>query len=152
MTTARSGIWRGRTASRRTGSSRSSTGITVFLTSWIRTCAFHGARRWAWRTCRAAWVSSGCPTAPRRRRRQARQWSGPGTYIRARIEQYELDKVVHFGRIWRLVYDGVGPNHTGQLHRDPTVPHMNNETPAQLVAHLSHPNGWWRDTAQQLLV
>ncbi len=27
-----------------------------------------------------------------------------------------------------------------------------NETPAQLVAHLSHPNGWWRDTAQQLLV
>ena len=23
---------------------------------------------------------------------------------------------------------------------------------AQLVAHLSHPNGWWRDTAQQLLV
>ena len=32
------------------------------------------------------------------------------------------------------------------------VPRMNNETPAQLVAHLSHPNGWWRDTAQQLLV
>src|SRR4030095_3871128 len=31
-------------------------------------------------------------------------------------------------------------------------PRMLNETPAQLVAHLSHPNGWWRDTAQQLLV
>ena len=29
---------------------------------------------------------------------------------------------------------------------------MNSETPAQLVRHLSHPNGWWRDTAQQLLV
>jgi mono/diheme cytochrome c family protein len=29
---------------------------------------------------------------------------------------------------------------------------MLDETPAQLVAHLSHPNGWWRDTAQQLLV
>jgi mono/diheme cytochrome c family protein len=29
---------------------------------------------------------------------------------------------------------------------------MLNETAAQLVAHLSHPNGWWRDTAQQLLV
>ncbi len=25
-------------------------------------------------------------------------------------------------------------------------------TPAQLVEALSHPNGWWRDTAQQLLV
>ena len=56
---------------------------------------------------------------------QERQWSGPGTYIRARIEQYQIDKVVHFGRIWRLVYDGVGPNHAGQLRRDPTMPRMN---------------------------
>ena len=29
---------------------------------------------------------------------------------------------------------------------------MNSETPAQLVAHLTNPNGWWRDTAQKLLV
>jgi len=29
---------------------------------------------------------------------------------------------------------------------------MYSETPAQLVAHLSHPNGWWRDMAQRLLV
>ena len=29
---------------------------------------------------------------------------------------------------------------------------MYGETPAQLVAHLSHPNGWWRDMAQQTLV
>ena len=29
---------------------------------------------------------------------------------------------------------------------------MIEETPAQLVAHLSDANGWWRDTAQQLLV
>jgi mono/diheme cytochrome c family protein len=29
---------------------------------------------------------------------------------------------------------------------------MYSETPAQLVAHLEHPNGWWRDTAQKLLV
>ncbi len=29
---------------------------------------------------------------------------------------------------------------------------MIDETPAQLVAHLSDVNGWWRDTAQQLLV
>ena len=27
-----------------------------------------------------------------------------------------------------------------------------NATPAQLVEALSHPNGWWRDTAQRLLV
>jgi mono/diheme cytochrome c family protein len=29
---------------------------------------------------------------------------------------------------------------------------MLKETPAQLVAHLAHPNGWWRDNAQKQLV
>jgi mono/diheme cytochrome c family protein len=29
---------------------------------------------------------------------------------------------------------------------------MYSETPAQLIAHFSHPNGWWRDTAQRLLI
>jgi mono/diheme cytochrome c family protein len=29
---------------------------------------------------------------------------------------------------------------------------MLDQRPAQLVAHLAHPNGWWRDTAQQLIV
>jgi mono/diheme cytochrome c family protein len=75
---------------------------------------------------------------------QQATWSGPGTYLRARIEQYALDKVFGHGRIWRLTYDGI--------ERNRTQPRMLNETPAQLVAHLSHPNGWWRDTAQQLLV
>ena len=32
------------------------------------------------------------------------------------------------------------------------MPHMLDETPAQLVTHLDHPNGWWRDQAQMLLV
>src|SRR5215204_4120433 len=75
---------------------------------------------------------------------QQATWSGRGTYLRRKIEQYQLDKVAKHGRIWRLSYDG--------MERDKTQPRMLNETPAQLVAHLSHPNGWWRDTAQQLLV
>ncbi len=75
---------------------------------------------------------------------QESQWSGPGTYLRSRIEQYALDKVVRHGRIWRLTYEGMG--------RRTTPPRMLNETPAQLVAHLTDTNGWWRDTAQQLLV
>ena len=75
---------------------------------------------------------------------QESQWSGPGTYLRQRIEQYQLDKVVRHGRVWRLHYDAI--------ERDLTQPRMLNETPAQLVTHLSHPNGWWRDSAQQLLV
>jgi mono/diheme cytochrome c family protein len=71
-------------------------------------------------------------------------WAKQGTYLRKKIEQYQLDKVVGHGRIWRLTHDA--------MERDRTQPRMLDETPAQLVAHLSHPNGWWRDTAQQLLV
>ena len=75
---------------------------------------------------------------------QEATWSGPGTYLRARIDQYALDKVTSKGRIWRITHEG--------KERDRARPRMQAETPAQLVAHLSHPNGWWRDTAQQLLV
>jgi mono/diheme cytochrome c family protein len=93
---------------------------------------------------------------------QELQWSGPGTYLRAKIEQYQLDKVVNHGRIWRLRYDGrpavaatpTNPGHPAipPIEPDFAAPKMFNETPAQLVAHFTHPNGWWRDTAQRLLV
>jgi mono/diheme cytochrome c family protein/glucose/arabinose dehydrogenase len=75
---------------------------------------------------------------------QEGQWTQRDTYLRTKIEQYQLDKVIGLGRIWRIKYDGID--------RDHTQPHMLDETPAQLVAHLEHPNGWWRDMAQQLLV
>jgi len=75
---------------------------------------------------------------------QEGNWTLPGSYLRAKVDQYQYDKVTNHGRIWRLTYDGMEP--------DRTMPHMNNETAAQLVTHLTSPNGWWRDTAQHLLV
>src|SRR5262245_60905504 len=72
------------------------------------------------------------------------EWAKEGTYLRQKIKQYQLDKITGHGRVWRLTYDGIP--------RDRTKPRMLSETPAQLVTHLTHPNGWWRDTAQQLLV
>jgi mono/diheme cytochrome c family protein len=75
---------------------------------------------------------------------QESQWSGPGTYLRQRIDQYQLDKIVRHGRIWRLSYNGMA--------RRTAPPRMNTEAAAQLVAHLSDANGWWRDTAQQYLI
>jgi mono/diheme cytochrome c family protein len=69
---------------------------------------------------------------------------GEGTYLRRKIEQHQLDKIHGYGRIWRLSHE--------TMPRDRTRPRMLNETAAQLVAHLSHSNGWWRDMAQQLLV
>ena len=99
---------------------------------------------------------------------QEANWTRPGSYLRRKIEQYQLDKVVSHGRIWRLRFDGLprvpatpaGPaaQATPEIPEQPalaldlTRPRMLEETPAQLVAHLSHANGWWRDTAQQLLV
>jgi len=59
---------------------------------------------------------------------QVGNFAGPGTYLRARVQQYDLDKVIHKGRIWRLVYDGVKADRSDALHRDRIVPRMNNET------------------------
>jgi mono/diheme cytochrome c family protein len=75
---------------------------------------------------------------------QESSWTKEGSFLRPQIQKYGLDKHINAGRIYRVVYDGMKPR------RD--KPHMLSETPAQLVAHLSDPNGWWRDTAQKLLV
>ncbi|OJU11987.1 MAG: hypothetical protein BGN86_13635, partial [Caulobacterales bacterium 68-7] len=64
-------------------------------------------------------------------------------YLRDYNAQRELAKGLHYGRIWRVVYDGMALD---------KMPQMSKETPAQIVEHLNHPNGWWRDTAQQLLI
>jgi mono/diheme cytochrome c family protein/glucose/arabinose dehydrogenase len=70
-------------------------------------------------------------------------WVRPGSYLRTVVEKYQMDKNFGRGRIWRLVHKDFQPG---------PQPHMQDETPAQLVTHLDHPNGWWRDTAQKLLV
>ncbi|UBM60402.1 discoidin domain-containing protein [Marinilongibacter aquaticus] len=75
---------------------------------------------------------------------QEGEWTPKGSYIRYKIEQYQLDKVIGLGRIWRLRYKG--------MSRDKTQPRMFDESAAELVKHFEHPNGWWRDKAQQLLV
>ncbi len=64
-------------------------------------------------------------------------------YLRNYNAKRELAKGLNYGRIYRVVYDGMKVD---------DKPSMSKDTSAQLVAHLSHNNGWWRDTAQQLLV
>lgn len=74
---------------------------------------------------------------------QEGNWVREGSYLRKVVQQYSFDKVAGHGRIWRLVHDTtkLGPQ-----------PKMFSESPADLVPHLEHPNGWWRDTAQRLLI
>ncbi len=68
-------------------------------------------------------------------------WLSPGP--RKAIVEAGLDKNIQHGRIWRI------------RHADHTPgprPRMLEETTVELVRHLSHDNGWWRDTAQKLII
>jgi mono/diheme cytochrome c family protein/glucose/arabinose dehydrogenase len=64
-------------------------------------------------------------------------------YLRDQILSRHLDQSIGRGRIWRVVHD--------TTRRDVT-PSLTKASATTLVKLLSHPNGWWRDTAQRLLV
>ena len=74
---------------------------------------------------------------------QEGNWVKEGSYLRGVVKQHGFQNNVGRGRIWRLTHRDfkLGP-----------APHMLEETPKQLLAHLDHPNGWWRDTAQRMLI
>jgi len=74
---------------------------------------------------------------------QEADWVRSDSYLRKPVQLYQLDKNFGRGRIWRLRHDGFHPG---------PQPRMLKERSAKLVAYLAHPNGWWRDTAQKLLV
>lgn len=65
------------------------------------------------------------------------------TWLRRQVEGRALDQPIGLGRIWRIV-----PEHA-PLRADPS-PHDAHD--AELVAMLAHEAGWWRDTAQRLLI
>jgi mono/diheme cytochrome c family protein/glucose/arabinose dehydrogenase len=75
---------------------------------------------------------------------QQGNWTKPGSYLRGVIDDYGFAKNIGRGRIYRLVHEDYEP--------DLTKPNLIGASTDQLIAHLSHPNGWWRDTAQKLLV
>jgi mono/diheme cytochrome c family protein/glucose/arabinose dehydrogenase len=64
-------------------------------------------------------------------------------YLRNYIKTNNLELPVNLGRIWRVVHESA--------KRD-VKPSLTKESPEALVKRLSHPNGWYRDTAQRLLV
>jgi putative membrane-bound dehydrogenase-like protein len=66
------------------------------------------------------------------------------SYLRKQIESRNLQSPVNLGRIWRVVRTG------RPLKRDEALAaRPSNE---ELLNKLSHPNGFWRDTAQRMLV
>lgn len=64
-------------------------------------------------------------------------------YLREQTISRKLTQPVHRGRIWRVVPDNWTPSKPKKLSK---------ATAEELVANLSHPDGWQRDIAQRLLV
>jgi mono/diheme cytochrome c family protein/glucose/arabinose dehydrogenase len=62
-------------------------------------------------------------------------------YLKKEIKSRELEKPINLGRIYKVIPENKNPQ-----------PVLLNVPPVQLVNFLSHPNGWIRDKAQQLLV
>jgi mono/diheme cytochrome c family protein len=66
-------------------------------------------------------------------------------YLTDYIKTHDLQMPVGKGRIWRVYYGN-------RPARRPAAPALSKAPSAQLVQTLSNPRGWWRDTAQRVLV
>jgi mono/diheme cytochrome c family protein/glucose/arabinose dehydrogenase len=75
---------------------------------------------------------------------QEGNWTRKGSLLRDKILEKKFDENIGRGRIYRLVYDGIKP--------DRTAPRLLDMPVEKLVPYLTHPNGWWRENAQKLLV
>jgi len=64
-------------------------------------------------------------------------------YLTEQLASKKLDTLQNAGRILKVTSKSIKPN---------SVPDLSKATSSQLVALLSHPNGWLRDRAQQLLI
>ena len=75
---------------------------------------------------------------------QESEWTKPDSYLGKIIALKGLYKNRGMGRIYRVVHD--------DFKRDTKRPGMLDEPSALLLSYLDHPNGWWRDNAQQLII
>ncbi len=69
--------------------------------------------------------------------------TGEGSYLRGVVKEKGFDKFVGRGRIYRIVHEDMKPG---------PKPELLSKTPSELLEYLGHPNGWWRMTAQKLII
>ncbi len=70
-------------------------------------------------------------------------WVGEGSYLREVVKEKGYDKFFGRGRMYRVMHE--------TMERGP-APRMLDKTTEELLTYLDHPNGWWRMTAQKLIV
>jgi mono/diheme cytochrome c family protein/glucose/arabinose dehydrogenase len=71
-------------------------------------------------------------------------------YLRDQILARRLERPTGMGRIYRVAHETTRRDLRGPLPNAPQG--IAGASPADLVTLLSHANGWWRETAQRLLV
>ena len=74
---------------------------------------------------------------------QESNWTRKGSVIRPVIERKGLDKNIGKGRIYRIVHEDITPD---------KKPKLLGKKASELVEYLGHPNGWYRNTAQKLII
>lgn len=74
---------------------------------------------------------------------QESNWTKEGSHIRPVILRKGLDKNIGRGRIYRIVHEQIEPD---------KKPHLLDEPVDDLLDYLGHPNGWYRNTAQKLII
>lgn len=70
-------------------------------------------------------------------------WVGKGSYLRGIVDEKGYDKYYQRGRIYRVYHEDMKPGPT---------PHLLDKNAKELIPYLGHPNGWWRMTAQKLII
>ncbi len=70
-------------------------------------------------------------------------WVREGSFLRPVVKRKKLDKNIGKGRIYRVVHNQMTPGNIEKLMD------LSSE---ELLPYLNHPNGWYRITAQKLLV
>lgn len=74
---------------------------------------------------------------------QEGNWVREGSYLRPEVERRNLDKNIGKGRIYRIVHE--------QMKPDQPIPLLD-KSANELMDFLGHENGWYRMTAQKLLI
>ena len=70
-------------------------------------------------------------------------WVGEGSYLRGVVKEKGYDKFTSKGRIYRIIHEDMEPG---------PKPRLINKSSSELLPYLAHPNGWWRNTAQKLII
>ncbi len=73
-------------------------------------------------------------------------------YLRSQIRSRNLQTPLGLGRIYRIEYEENWFERLLSNRKETLQPALHTASAKELAGYLAHPNGWWRDQAQRLLV